>query len=106
MKLQNLLVNKPTKEEKEAGELPIVKICDFGLSHVRQSDLEGKGLMEYKCGTSGYIAPEVQPQNSIVGPEIDTWAFGIMLYEMCCAYKPTTLQNYRYGKRFILLNYL
>jgi len=64
---------------------------------VRESNLEGKGLMEYKCGTSGYIAPEVQPKNSIVGPEIDTWAFGVMLYEMCCAYKPTTLQNYRYG---------
>ena len=54
--------------------------------------------MEFKCGTSGYIAPEVEPKDSIIGPEIDTWAFGVMLYEMCCAYKPTTLQSYRYGK--------
>ncbi len=32
-----------------------------------------------------------------MGPEIDMWSFGVMLYEMCTAYKPTKLLNYRYG---------
>lgn len=32
MKLPNILMQRPSKEEKEAGELPIVKICDFGVS--------------------------------------------------------------------------
>ena len=54
--------------------------------------------MVERCGTSGYIAPEIQTKNSLVGPEIDLWAFGVMLYEMCTAYKPTKLLNYRYGK--------
>lgn len=57
-----------------------------------------KALMEYKCGTLGYIAPEVQAKDTLVGPEIDMWAFGVMLYEICTAYKPTKLCSYRYGK--------
>jgi len=55
-------------------------------------------MMKDKCGTNGYIAPEIKPKNSLVGPEIDMWAFGVMLYELCTAYKPTKLCNYRYGK--------
>ena len=53
--------------------------------------------MVTRCGTQGYIAPEIGPKNSIISPEIDMWAFGVMLYEMCTAYKPTVLRNYRYG---------
>jgi len=53
--------------------------------------------MVEKCGTGGYIAPEINSKNTLVGPEIDMWAFGVMLYEMCTAYKPTKLLNYRYG---------
>jgi serine/threonine protein kinase len=60
----------------------------------------GRSLMVERCGTGGYIAPEITAKNSIVGPEIDMWAFGVMLYEMCTAYKPTKLFNYRYGKFF------
>ena len=44
-----------------------------------------------QCGTQGYIAPEVQKKDTVIGPEIDMWAFGVMLYEMCSAYKPTVL---------------
>lgn len=58
---------------------------------------EGKAIMAERCGTGGYIAPEVGSKNSKIGPEIDMWAFGVMLYEMCTAYKPTKLCNYRYG---------
>lgn len=61
-------------------------------------EYNGKSLMVERCGTGGYIAPEIGSKNSIVGPEIDMWAFGVMLYEMCTAYKPTKLFNYRYGK--------
>lgn len=65
--------------------------------------LNGKALMVDKCGTMGYIAPEVVGKNSLVGPEIDMWAFGVMLYEMCTAYKPTKLCSYRYGNDDILI---
>lgn len=81
----------------EAGELPIVKLCDYGLAHIMRPEYNGKALMVEKCGTSGYIAPEIGQKNTLVGPEIDIWSFGVMLYEMCTAYKPTKLLNYRYG---------
>ena len=34
MKLPNILLQRPTQEEKEQGELPIVKVCDFGIAKV------------------------------------------------------------------------
>lgn len=105
MKLQNALVQRPEDEDK-SGEFPIVKICDFGLSHLINPDLNGKALMVERCGTGGYIAPEIGSKNSLVGPEIDMWAFGVMLYEMCTAYKPTKVCNYRYGKRQLRVYFL
>ena len=86
------------RPEEDSDELPQVKVCDFGLSHLAKPEHGGKALMVERCGTGGYIAPEVQSKNTLIGPEIDMWAFGVMLYEMCTAYKPTKLLNYRYGK--------
>ena len=63
-------------------------------------------MMLERCGTGGYIAPEIGSKNSLIGPEIDMWAFGVMLYEMCTAYKPTKLFNYRYGNYLNMLIYL
>jgi serine/threonine protein kinase len=83
----------------------MVKLCDFGLSHVMKPDLNGKAMMLERCGTGGYIAPEIGSKNSLIGPEIDMWAFGVMLYEMCTAYKPTKLCNYRYGNFSKLINF-
>jgi len=68
------------------------------LSHLITGEFDGKAMMTERCGTSGYIAPEIGAKNTIIGPEIDMWAFGIMLYEMCTAYKPTKLCDYRYCK--------
>ena len=32
MKLPNILLQRPTPDEKQTGERPVVKICDFGIS--------------------------------------------------------------------------
>ena len=53
--------------------------------------------MKVRSGTVGYTAPEIKGKNILVGPEIDMWSFGVMLYEMCTAYRPTDLKNYKYG---------
>ena len=105
MKIQNALLSRPDQDDEEQGELPIVKICDFGLSHVMKPEYHNKALMVEKCGTMGYIAPEVHLKNTLIGPEIDMWAFGIMLYEMCTAYKPTKLLNYKYGIQICIYHY-
>jgi serine/threonine protein kinase len=47
--------------------------------------------MLMRCGTQGYIAPEVGKRNSMIGPEIDMFALGVILYELMAAYKPTKL---------------
>lgn len=101
MKIQNALLQRPEEDDRQAGEFPIVKLCDFGLSHVIKSEYNGKALMVEKCGTGGYIAPEIGCKNTLVGPEIDMWSLGVMMYEMCTAYKPTKICNYRYGKRLL-----
>ena len=51
MKLQNLLLNRPSPEDAAQGELPIVKLCDFGLSHIRKPELDGHATMKVRCGT-------------------------------------------------------
>lgn len=96
IKLPNVILHRFEEVDGEI-EAPILKICDFGLAQVRDPELGGKALMKTMCGTKGYIAPEIKAKDSIVGPEIDVWSFGVLLYELCVAYKPTQVKNYRYG---------
>lgn len=87
-------MQRPDLDRIQQGEKPIIKVVDFGISLITRPDLfEGKqkAVMNEKSGTSGYIAPEIKQDGEIVGPEIDMWAFGIILYEMCTAYKPNKL---------------
>jgi serine/threonine protein kinase len=101
IKLANILLHRPTDDEKAAGVRPVMKLCDFGIAQIIQPELfngEKKALMKERSGTAHYIAPEVSSSMVPVGPEIDMWAFGIVLYEMCVAYKPTQVKNYRYGQ--------
>ena len=80
---------------------PTLKICDFGISLVinpKEVDGLNKAIMKVRSGTTGYIAPEVIGNNILVGPEIDMWALGVILYELCVAYKPTQVKSYQYGQ--------
>ena len=45
--------------------------------------------MKERSGSANYIAPEIKGSKEIVSPVIDMWGFGVILYEMCVAYKPT-----------------
>lgn len=102
LKLENLLLKSSERDD----EYPIAKLCDFGLCHILDQN-NGKAFMEVLCGTQGYFAPEQKQvfrqylctllQKSWVGTEIDMWSFGVMLYEMTVAYKPTAIKNYRYN---------
>jgi len=48
--------------------------------------------MKYSVGTSGYQAPEVSSK-VMVTQAIDMWSYGVILYELAVAYKPTGLKN-------------
>jgi serine/threonine protein kinase len=54
VKLENILMNSSESED----EYDRAKICDFGLSHL-MDPISGKATAEVKCGTMGYMAPEI-----------------------------------------------
>lgn len=55
IKPDNILLQSTERED----EFDRVKICDFGLSYITDPH-QGKVKAEVKCGTIGYIAPDVQ----------------------------------------------
>eukprot|EP01103_Thecamoeba_quadrilineata_P013486 TRINITY_DN3766_c0_g1_i1.p1 TRINITY_DN3766_c0_g1~~TRINITY_DN3766_c0_g1_i1.p1 ORF type:complete len:513 (+),score=82.04 TRINITY_DN3766_c0_g1_i1:190-1539(+) len=61
-----------------------VKIADFGLSNsMRDGD-----FLKTSCGSPNYAAPEVISGNFYVGPEVDVWSCGVILYALLCAKLP------------------
>ena len=88
IKLENILKQSSDME----GEFDQAKLCDFGLSGTLDSD--GKLSMQ-RVGTLGYMAPELG--KGPVDQSVDMFSFGVVLYELAAAYKPTAVKNYRYG---------
>jgi serine/threonine protein kinase len=54
IKLENILLQSTDRSD----EYNKAKICDFGLSHIIDPSI-GKAHVEVKCGTPGYMAPEI-----------------------------------------------
>jgi serine/threonine protein kinase len=54
IKLENILLQSAERED----EYNKAKICDFGLSQ-RVDPILQKAYLEAKCGTMGYMAPEI-----------------------------------------------
>lgn len=89
MKLANVLLHKDPKQE-----FAQVKLCDFGLSHI-MDPVSKSAEMKKRCGSYGYIAPEVFTDSRIITPKIDVWGLGIMVYQMCVAYTPNNVPGYK-----------
>lgn len=72
VKLENILIDDSDN----------IRVCDFGLAQITNEEYESN----YKrgvCGTIGYIAPEVyKDEKNGVTPSIDSWAVGVVLYEL------------------------
>ena len=70
-----------------------LKIADFGLSKVASS-LPEDFLMTTRCGTPGYIAPEVLAQEVTdgelrrYGTSCDMWSVGVTAYVLLCGELP------------------
>lgn len=83
IKPSNFLLHRQRNDQEALGEKPTLKICDFGVSQIINSEEFGgqrKALMKERSGTAGYIAPEIRAKNLLFGPEIDIWSFGVLLY--------------------------
>lgn len=81
LKPANLMVMTEVSDE----EYPLVKVADFGLSRPVESD--GFCVIEKRCGTDKYIAPEVK-DGARIGVVSDMWAFGMILHLLTVGYLP------------------
>ncbi|KAF9269851.1 Pkinase-domain-containing protein [Marasmius fiardii PR-910] len=66
LKLENVLLDERCR----------VKLGDFGFTR----EYERGALMETFCGTTGYAAPEMLQCERYLGPEVDIWSLGVILY--------------------------
>ena len=60
------------------GSTPLIKITDFGLARFVK---EGQ-LLETRCGSEEYAAPELILGKMYDGCKTDIWAMGVVLYAM------------------------
>jgi MAP/microtubule affinity-regulating kinase len=79
LKAENLLLDKDLN----------IKIADFGFSNV--FDPESK--LDTFCGSPPYAAPELFQGRRYVGPEVDIWSLGVILYVLCTGCLPFDGKN-------------
>jgi tRNA A-37 threonylcarbamoyl transferase component Bud32 len=85
-----LLAPRPAEDPPgAAGEIPFVpKLTDFGLARLNEAevDLTTSGIV---MGTPAYMAPEqAEGWSQAVGPATDTYALGVILYELLAGRLP------------------
>ncbi|KAI0674278.1 Pkinase-domain-containing protein [Trametes maxima] len=68
LKLENVLLDERCR----------VKLGDFGFTR----EFEKGSLLETFCGTTGYAAPEMLLAKKYLGPEVDVWSLGVILYTL------------------------
>ena len=72
LKLENVLLS--SKDIKKC----IVKVADFGLSDFWRNNKE---VLKNRCGTPGYMAPEIFSSKGYTD-KVDIFSAGIILYTM------------------------
>ncbi|TFK80522.1 Pkinase-domain-containing protein [Polyporus arcularius HHB13444] len=68
LKLENVLLDEKCR----------VKLGDFGFTR----EFEKGSLLETFCGTTGYAAPEMLMAKKYLGPEVDVWSLGVILFTL------------------------
>jgi serine/threonine protein kinase len=82
LKSLNLLIVEPF-EGRESVDISL-KVCDFGLSR-----LKDEGLMTHGVGTSNWIAPELIGVGAGAYTEkVDTYSYGMIMFEVICREVP------------------
>jgi len=61
-----------------------VKVADFGFSNW----FEFESQLDTFCGSPPYAAPELFQGRKYVGPEVDVWSLGVILYVLCTGCLP------------------
>ena len=61
-----------------------IKIIDFGISNVYNPSSHLRTF----CGSLYFPAPEMLDAKVYIGPEVDVWNFGVVLYVLVCGKVP------------------
>jgi hypothetical protein len=92
LKPENVFIVRGTRGES-------IKILDFGISRIMEAQGESSGehRLTYTgqvMGTPYYMAPEQAAGRSDLGPPVDVYATGVILYEMLSGVVPFAAGNY------------
>lgn len=74
LKLENLMFDSEGR----------LKLLDFGFSKI----FNREELCTSYCGSPDYASPELWLREPYIGPEVDIWALGVILYIMVTSYVP------------------
>ncbi|ORX63956.1 Pkinase-domain-containing protein, partial [Basidiobolus meristosporus CBS 931.73] len=74
IKIENILVDKDDN----------IKLIDFGLANFYNRN----AVLKTACGSLPYTAPEILRGEPYVGPEVDIWSLGVVLFVMVAGYLP------------------
>lgn len=74
LKAENIVVF--TDKESPRGKR--ISVVDWGLA----SSFSYQKLLDSYCGTIRYSSPEILTKQRYIGPEIDAWSLGVILYLM------------------------
>ncbi len=69
-------------------EQGVLKIMDFGLAKFTSSAVEGLTNSGFAAGTPGYMPPEQVMSFGSVASTADTYAVGVIAYEMLAGHRP------------------
>ena len=86
LKPENIMV------EQRRGQPDFVKVLDFGIAKILDSDMPGLTRNDVVCGTPQYMAPE-QATGSALDARCDLYAVGVILYQMATGHLPFDGQN-------------
>eukprot|EP00038_Savillea_parva_P019353 m.27275 g.27275 ORF g.27275 m.27275 type:complete len:445 (+) comp4394_c0_seq2:170-1504(+) len=81
LKLENILLDSEG----------MIKLADFGFAGFY--DTTGRQRLSEFCGSPPYAAPEIFIGRPYIGPEVDAWSLGVVLYAMVTGSLPFTASN-------------
>ena len=86
LKPENIMV------EHRRDQPDFVKVLDFGIAKILDSDMPGLTRNDVVCGTPQYMAPE-QATGAQLDARCDLYAIGVILYQMATGHLPFDGQN-------------
>ncbi|KAI3644222.1 hypothetical protein MP228_010386 [Amoeboaphelidium protococcarum] len=82
---QNSVIHRDLKPENLLlASDKTIKIIDFGFGNVYQQD----SLLDTYCGSPFYASPEMLKGIKYIGPEVDIWSLGVILFALLCGHLP------------------